>query len=67
MTELEQFAADLDASPPRIVLRQLQNQLLDLWIETWPNVPHPDQNSVVQLGAVVGQQALQSRPPEELA
>ena len=36
MTELEQFAADSDAAPPRIVLRHLQNQLLDLGIETWP-------------------------------
>ena len=36
MTELEQFAADSDATPPRIVLRYLQNQLLELGIETWP-------------------------------
>jgi hypothetical protein len=30
-------------------------------------VPHPDQNSVVQLGALAGQQPLHSRPAEELA
>jgi hypothetical protein len=36
MTELEQFASDSDATPPRIVLRQLQNQLLQLGIETRP-------------------------------
>jgi len=36
MTELEQFAADSDATPPWIVLRHLQNQLLELGIETWP-------------------------------
>jgi hypothetical protein len=34
MTELEHLAADADAAPPRIVLRHLQNQLLDLGIET---------------------------------
>ena len=41
MTELEQFAADSDAAPPRIVLRHLQNQLLDLGIETWPTRTTP--------------------------
>jgi hypothetical protein len=36
MTELEQFAADPNAAPPRVARRHLQNQLLDLRIETWP-------------------------------
>src|ERR1700693_1216147 len=35
MTELEQLAADSDAAPRRVVLGHLQNQLLDLCIETW--------------------------------
>ncbi len=41
MPELEQFAANTDAAPPRIVLRNLQNQLLDLGIETWPTRATP--------------------------
>jgi len=42
MTKLEQFAADPNATPPWVVLRHLQNQLLDLGIEsraTWATPP----------------------------
>ncbi len=41
MTELEQFAAEPNATPPRIVLRHLQNQLLDLRSETGPTTATP--------------------------
>ena len=41
MTELEQFAADSDAAPPRVVLGHLQNQLLELGIETGPTWATP--------------------------
>src|SRR6266852_4584935 len=41
MTELEQFAADPNATPPRVALRHLQNQLLDLRIETRPTRATP--------------------------
>ena len=41
VTELEQFTADTDAVPPRVVLRHLQNQLLDFGIETWPTRTTP--------------------------
>ena len=36
MTELDQLAAHADAAPVRIFLRHLQDQLLELGIETWP-------------------------------
>src|SRR5450759_3384728 len=41
MAELEQFTADSDAAPPRIVLGHPQNQLLELGIETWPTRATP--------------------------
>jgi len=41
MTELEQFAAEPNAAPPRVIPRYLQNQLLDLGIETWPTRAAP--------------------------
>jgi hypothetical protein len=41
MTEFEQFAADSDTAPPGIVLRHLQNQPLDLGIQTWPTRTTP--------------------------
>jgi hypothetical protein len=41
MTELEQFTADSDAAPARIVLGHPQSQLLQLGIETWPNRATP--------------------------
>jgi hypothetical protein len=35
MAELEQLVADADAAPFRVVLGHLQNQMLELGIETW--------------------------------
>jgi hypothetical protein len=41
MTELEQFAADPNATPPRIVLCHLQNQPLKIRSETGPTTVTP--------------------------
>ena len=41
MTELEQFAADPNATPPRVALSHLQNQLLDLGTQTRPTRATP--------------------------
>ena len=41
MTELEQFTADSDAAPARIVLGHPQNQLLEPGIEVWPTRATP--------------------------
>jgi hypothetical protein len=41
MTELQQLAADSDAIPTRIFIRQLENQLPELRIETGPTRTTP--------------------------
>ncbi len=41
MTDLEQFAPDPDAAPPRVVPRHLQDQLLEFRIEAGPTGATP--------------------------